>query len=262
MENNVRQRSNLDLCIIASSNDLPRLEKTLKFIPNVDNIYILENQKSDNGEESLELVHQTGTIHHYLWKYSDTYFNFANARNKVFSLSSNEWVIWMDCDDSLHPSDCEWINNNLATLDPTVGGIMFGCSGLAHFEDCQLSELENIPGISVENWGYWSTPTIRILKREIAKWTGRIHEQVLDSILQAGYNLMISDLMVKHRGYVTTLDTYIGKMERNKQLLEIELEQSTDYDKIYMDYLDNTTKCLKGLIALRDKKSKKKSDSA
>ena len=103
MESDVRERSNLDLCIIASSNDLPRLENTLKFIPKVDNIYILENEKSDNGEESLELVHSTGTIHHYLWKWNDTDFHFANARNKVFSLSSNEWIFWMDCDDSLHP---------------------------------------------------------------------------------------------------------------------------------------------------------------
>lgn len=262
MEDNVRERSNLDLCIIASSNDLPRLENTLKFIPKVDNIYILENQKSENGEETLELVHSTGTIHHYRWNWIGEHFHFGNARNKVFSLSSNEWIFWMDCDDSLHPSDCQWINDNLPTFDQNLGAVMFGCSGLAFFEDCSLAELKDVPGISVDNWGYWSSPTIRILRRKITNWTGRVHEQVLDSIEKAGYSLMISDIMVKHRGYVTTLDTYIKKLERNKTLLEKELEESSDYDAIYMEYLHNTTESLKGLIELKDKKLKQSSSPA
>jgi hypothetical protein len=253
-------KTGLDLVIIASENDLPRLPNTLRFIPKVDNIYILQNQKSDNGEESLELVHKGGTIHHYLWKWVDTDFHFANARNKVVSLSDNEWIFWMDCDDALHPSDCEWIDNSIATFPDDVGAVMFGCSGLAHFEGIPLSELADIPGISVENWGYWSSPTVRLIRRKIAKWTGRVHEQVLDSVQEAGYRLMISDIMVKHRGYVTSIDTYIGKMQRNIKLLELELQQSTKHDGIYMDYLHSSTECLKGLVALRD--SKNKSDSA
>ena len=262
MADNVRERSNLDLCIIASEQDLPRLQNTLKFIPKVDNIYILENKKSENGEETLELVHSTGTIHHYRWNWTGDFFHFGDARNKVFSLSSNEWVFWVDCDDSLHPADCEWINSNLPNFDSNIGAVMFGCSGLAHFEDCNLAELKDVPGISVDNWGYWSTPTVRLLRREITKWTGRVHEQVLDSIQKAGYGLLISDIMVKHRGYVTTLDTYIGKMKRNKKLLEMELEESSEYDGIYMDYLHNTSKSLQGLIELRDKKANKSSSPA
>lgn len=260
MESNVQERSNLDLCIIASSNDLPRLEKTLKFIPKVDNIYILENEKSQDGQESLELVHSTGTIHHYLWRWTDTNFHFGNARNKVFSLSSNKWIFWMDCDDSLHPTDCEWINNNIATFADDIGAVMFGCSGLAYFEDCNLEELRDIPGISVDNWGYWSSPTIRLLRREVANWTGRVHEQVLNSIMNSGHKMLISDIMVKHRGYVTTLDTYIKKLQRNKELLEIEMNENPNFDAIYMEYLDNTTKSLNGLLELKDRKQT--SDSA
>lgn len=256
MEHNVQQRSNLDLCIIASSNDLPRLPNTIKFIPNVDNIYILENQKSDNEEESLTLVHSNGKIHHYLWKWVDSDFHFANARNKVFSLSDNEWIFWMDCDDSLHPSDCEWINNNLSTVPNDIGAVMFGCAGLAHFEDATLDEISEIEGLATENWGYWSSPTIRILRRSITNWVGRVHEQVLDSIYKAGYKLMISDMIVKHRGYVTTIDTYISKMERNERLLKMQLDESDDYDSIYMGYLHNTQRSLKGLRELKDKKLK------
>lgn len=259
MDGNGEQRSNLDLLIIASSNDLDRLQNTLKHIPKVDNIFILENKKSENGEESLTLVNQAGPIHHYLWKWNDTHFHFANARNKVLSLSKNEWIFWLDCDDSLHPDDCEWINKILPTYDESVGGIMFGCSGLAFFEDCTLDELKNIPGMSVENWGYWSSPTIRLLRREIAHWTGRVHEQVLNSILLNNKKMLISDVMVKHRGYVTTLDTYIKKMERNKELLELELKENTEFDAIYMEYLDSTSKSLEGLLALRETKQKRDS---
>lgn len=260
MDSNGEQRSNLDLLIIASSNDLNRLQNTLKHIPKVDNIYILENKKSENGEESLTLINQAGPIHHYLWQWNDTHFHFANARNKVLSLSSNEWILWMDCDDSFHPDDCNWINEVLPTYDESVGGVMFGCSGLAFFEDCSLDELKEISGMSVDNWGYWSAPTIRLLRREIAHWTGRVHEQVLSCILQNDKKMLISDVMVKHRGYVTTLDTYIKKMQRNKELLELELKENADFDTIYMEYLDNTTKSLEGLLALRE--SKQKRDSA
>jgi glycosyltransferase involved in cell wall biosynthesis len=252
----MKQKTGLDLVIIASSNDLGRLPNTIKHIPNVDNIYILENQKSDNDE--ITLVHSNGHIHHYLWSYSDEHFHFAKARNHAVALSNNEWIIWLDSDDALHPDDCEWINNNLGTFDDTVGGVMFGCSGLAHFEDIPLSELADVEGINIDNWGYWSSPTIRIIRQKIAKWKGRIHEQVLDSINAANKNLIISDLMVKHRGYCTTLETYISKMRRNKSLLEIQLDESTDYEDIYISYLENTNKSLEQLLALQEKKKGEK----
>ena len=252
METNDRPRFNLDLCIIAAEYDLPRLENTLKILPNVDNIYILETQKSTDGEDKVELVNSAGNIHHYRWYWNDTHFHFANARNKAFGLSDNEWIMWLDCDDSLHPHDCAWINSNLPSISDDIGGIMFACAGLAHFDGIPLEKLKDVPGIGVENWGYWSSPTIRILRRKAAKFTGRVHEQVLDSIHQAGFKLMISDMVVKHRGYVTTLDNYINKMKRNIELLNLQLEEESAYDGIYMEYLENSKASLKGLLDLKD----------
>ncbi len=248
----------LDLIIIAGEKDLHRLPNTLKWIPKVDNIYILENKRSDNNEERLSLVHSNGHIHHYLWEFAGDHFHFGDARNKAVALSSAKWITWLDCDDSLSISDCEWIDTNITTFTDDVGAVMFGCSGLAHFEDVTLEELSTVDTINMENWGYWSSPTIRIIRRSVAKWTGRIHEQVLDSINVKGLKLIISDVMVKHRGYVTTLAGYISKMQRNKELLSLQLDESNLHESLYIQYLENTNKSLKQLLALQEKKLKEK----
>jgi len=245
---------NLDICIIAAEQDLPRLENTLKTIPKFDNIYILENTRSENGEEKIELVHSTGKIHHYRWHWTGDAFHFADARNKCFGLSNAEWIFWLDCDDSISSSDCRWIDDNLLTLDDNVGGIMFCCSGLVRFEGYEIWEFKEVEGIASDNWGYWSSPTIRLLKRSCANWQGRVHEQVIDSIVKNGKSLMVSDLGIKHRGYVITIDDYIKKMERNIALLKLQLDESDFLEGIYMTYLDSSQNCVKQLKELRDKK--------
>lgn len=248
----------LDLLVIAGTNDLHRLPNTLKYIPKVDNIYILENKKSENNEENLSLVHSNGHIHHYLWEFAGDHFHFGDARNKAVALSSATWITWLDCDDALHPADCEWINNSLGTFGDDVGAVMFGCSGLAHFEDVSMDELAELDTINLDNWGYWSSPTVRIIRRSAANWTGRIHEQVLDSINGKGLKLIISDIMVKHRGYVTTLAGYIHKMQRNKELLTLQLDESNVHESLYIEYLENTNKSLNQLLALQEKKKAEK----
>ena len=254
--------NNLDICIIASEQDLTRLELTLKTIPKFDNIYILENKKSETGEESLELVHSTGTLHHWRWNWIGDSFSFADARNKCFALSSNEWIFWLDCDDEISNVDCEWIDSNLKSIEEECGAIMFCCTGLQHFEDINISELRDVPGISTDNWGYWSSPTIRLLRRKLAKWEGRVHEQVLQSINDAGSNMMISDMVIKHRGYVLTVDKYIDKLKRNIELLKLQLEESEIYKGIYKEYLESSVASLIALVEVRERNLIKKTNSA
>lgn len=252
----------LDICIIACEQDLPRLEQTLKTIPKFDNIYILENKRSETGEESLELVHSTGTLHHWRWNWIGDAFSFAEARNKCFGLSQNEWIFWLDCDDSISNIDCDWIDNNLKGVDESCGAIMFCCTGLQHFEDIDISELRDVPGISTSNWGYWSSPTIRLLRRKWAKWEGRVHEQVLQSIIDAGGNMMISDMVIKHRGYVLTIDKYIDKLKRNIELLKLQLDESESYEGIYMEYLESSQASLIALQEIKERNLNKESNPA
>jgi hypothetical protein len=47
-------------------------------------------------------------------------------------------------------------------------------------------------------------------------------------------------------------------MRRNKTLLEIQLDESTDYEDIYISYLENTNKSLEQLLALQEKKKAEK----
>jgi hypothetical protein len=255
-------KHNLDICIIAAEQDLPRLEKTLKTIPKYDNIYILENKRSESGEELLELVHSTGTIHHWRWHWVDKAFHFGNARNKSFELSQNEWIFWLDCDDSISNVDCQWIDDNLNKLDETCGAIMFNCTGLSHFEDVSIDQLDDVPGLSMSNWGYWSTASIRLLRRKWANWEGRVHEQVLESVIEAGGNLMISDMVIRHRGYVLTVDKYMDKLKRNIELLKLQLDESENYEAIYMGYLESSTASLKGLQGVKDRLQNGETSSA
>jgi hypothetical protein len=64
--------------------------------------------------------------------------------------------------------------------------------------------------------------------------------------------------MVKHRGYVTTLAGYISKMQRNKELLSLQLDESNLHESLYIQYLENTNKSLQQLLALQEKKLKEK----
>jgi tetratricopeptide (TPR) repeat protein len=70
----------------------------------------------------------------------------------------------------------------------------------------------------------------RIFKNDYRiKFSGKVHEQVADSITSAGYGIVESDIVINHYGYI---GKNIEKEKRNKTLLEQEATEKNDDDFI------------------------------
>lgn len=235
----------ISVCMITRTDDLHYIANTVSTCPVGSEIVIVETIRGEH--ESFEMVHETEHIKHWRLVYVGD-FHFANARNKALSLCTNPWVLSLDTDDALSDLERRWIQEVLPEVDEKIGAIMCMCSGILNFDGYDIDDMCEVPGLPVGSHGYWLVPTVRLFRNgKHLKWIGRIHEQILGSIIDAGYGLMISDLNIRHRGYRCTIDEYIQKMERNLKLLHMQLDESEDYVSEYRSYLQATQATLDGL---------------
>ncbi len=145
-------------------------------------------------------------LHFFEWNGS-----FSDARNYALGFARKEWVLVLDADEELD------------------AGSLIGQSFLL--------ENENIGGIKVvidnplgrkEGASHTRHKITRIFRKmEGIEFTGRIHEQVSPSIIDAGLVIAESDITVLHHGYIDVTDE---KINRNKTLLEKELNEKPGDD--------------------------------
>ena len=153
---------------------------------------------------------------------ADLYFHkwnndFSEARNFALSHCYFEWILCIDADEEL-------------VIDETLLNII------------SVGFLENIGGISVIINNFLDEKLLtskkhyftRIFKNnKNIRFTGKIHEQIVDSIIQNNYQIFDSNILINHYGYI---DKSTDKELRNKKLLEQE-----NHNDIFIQYhLANT----------------------
>ncbi len=141
--------------------------------------------------------------------------DFSEARNYALEFVRNEWVIFIDADESLasfqHPALQKLLN------DKQVGGI-----------SCILKNYTNAQLTTFTEHRY-----TRIFRRQPnIRYSGKIHEQIADSIIKSGYSIIESDIIIEHFGYI---DSSAEKKDRNKKLLYEEFQKNpTDWHKFHI----------------------------
>ena len=151
----------------------------------------------------------------------DLYFckwknDFSEARNFAIKHLHTDWIISIDADEELvnenFLSDFEKINIHSNFHSNKVGGISIV---LNNFLDEKLETAKQ----------HRFTRIFRNDKR--IKFEGKIHEQVADSIYKADFEIVESNIIFNHYGYI---GKNIEKENRNKILLEKSIEQNKDDD--------------------------------
>jgi tetratricopeptide (TPR) repeat protein len=131
--------------------------------------------------------------------------DFAAARNESLRHATGDWILWMDADDRLDPE-------NTASLSELLTGL--GNESVAHLMSCV--------SLASDGQASFEAKHIRLFPSSPAhRWTRRVHEQILPSLLSSGCLLRETGIAVHHVGYQDHA-LFMRKIERNLRLVEVE----------------------------------------
>lgn len=194
----------LSLCVIAKD-AAPSLEACLTSAQAVaDEIVVVDTGSTD---ATPQVAQQLGArVYYHPWQE-----DFAAARNFALSQAEGDWVLFLDADEALFPEDASL----LAGLQPRpeVEGYFLLIHSLIDERGRQVV-----------------SPALRLFRRRPEyRWQGRVHEQILPSIMGANRGrIEISEVRVKHWGYLAAQVDGADKIGRNLRLLQLELAERPD----------------------------------
>ncbi|TDA69941.1 MAG: glycosyltransferase [Clostridia bacterium] len=192
----------LSLCLIArdEATNLPRCLSSVQGL--VDQIVVVDTGSKDN---TIEVARRLGA-EVYLFPWTDS---FSEARNRSLELARGDWVLILDGDDEFVAEDA-----------PLVRELLISPGYEAFF-----LQTINVLGTGTPEGGL-RHPTLRLFRnRPEYRYIGRIHESVIPSILErAGREaIRVTDIRVRHYGYLKQAVQEKDKAHRNLALLEKEM---------------------------------------
>lgn len=190
----------------------------LNTLPVGSEVNVLFNEAAQDGEEHLSEVHvehaKEYTIRARMWNF--TQFSFGKARTLADQMATQQWAMWLDCDDRLNPAQHGAIAS-VAEQYQKAGGI-----GTV-FVSCHSMHVPIPPNTEPE---YSAVKQARIYRTNIGfEWEGDCHEQNYIPIQRLGYKHATSQITVNHVGYAGSLDELKPRTLRNIQLLCHELSR-------------------------------------
>lgn len=139
--------------------------------------------------------------------------DFAAARNESLRYARQPWILVLDADERLCTPDA--IRAALATADTTVGGFFVTVASISTAGSSSPTQ--------------YQTQVVRLFRNdERLRYEGIIHEQILPSLLRAGYRCIPTAITVEHVGYNLDPQRMRAKQLRNLSLLNRALEREPD----------------------------------
>lgn len=207
----------ISLCMIVKDEE-ENLPDTLSSVKDyVDEIIIVDTGSTDN---TVEVARSFGAKV-YFYKWND---DFASARNEALKHATCDWILSMDADDKMNGSDILRFKEYLRETD----ALGFSIPILSEVRDNSLNMSNTVVNYLVRI--FKNDPRIRFKRR--------IHEFVDQSIFDIGGKIERVELPVFHSGY-TDPKTLAKKLERNKRLLELALEENPQDHNLWV-YMGKT----------------------
>ncbi|MCX7909138.1 MAG: glycosyltransferase [Ignavibacteria bacterium] len=145
-------------------------------------------------------------VHFFEWEN-----DFSKARNYGLQFARYPWILVLDHDEVLNQKTL--IDNFHLTNQPNVGGLRVKITNHIKRGDSYTKTHHTYTRI------FRNHPQIR--------FEGPIHEQIAQSILDAGFEIVETDIQIDHYGYSSI---NIDKVSRNRKILEKVLEENPDDD--------------------------------
>ncbi len=191
----------LSLCMIVK-NEEDSLERCLQSVRDlVDEIIITDTGSTDKTVEIAEKF--KASVFHYRWNN-----NFAEARNFSLSKCSSDYILYLDADEEL-PEDSK---AKIREILRSEGQNAYRCI------------IKNVDDFSDKtNYGAYCRlfPNVKGIE-----FRGKVHEQIEDSLIEAGIEILDSDIEIIHHGYNIDDEGKAKKAKRNLPLLLEEFESS------------------------------------
>lgn len=224
----------LSVCMIVK-NEEKNIKRALNSVKNIaDEIVVVDTGSSDRTLEILKdfkgknINNINMKIINYKWEK-----DFSKARNISIENASCDWILVLDADEEIDKINGENLKNALENYKQYEGIYM----SLANFSK-----------------GFRTTSAVvfRVFKRnELYRFSGKIHEQIVGSILSYVKNdrLIDSDIEIYHYGYDESIVDISLKSKRNLELLLAVEEKEKDgyyYYNLGSEYIrvGNTEKCI------------------
>lgn len=201
----------------------------------VDEIVIVDTGSSDR---TIEIAKKYNAhIYHFDW-----INDFSAARNFALSKSGGSWILYLDADERLHESSKEELRR--ITSSNTKSGYY-----------CQVKSLDSEYGRD-NQMSY-----VRLFSNSHGiSFNGKVHEQILPSLLEHDYFISESSILIEHIGYDIDTDRKKEKAKRNLELLLREyVENKSPYNEFQLaltyQVLENYSEAAKYFLLAAENKS-------
>ncbi len=159
-----------------------------------DEIVIVDTGSTD----STKAIAEEFKAKIYNFKWID---DFSAARNYALSKSTGEWILYIDADERLN-------KDSISELKKII------CKGKKTGVWCTVKSDDKING----------KPNIMKYVRLFSnhtqiRFSGRVHEQIIHSLVKNNYKLVHSKITIIHKGYEVSEEGIKKKAERNLKLL-------------------------------------------
>ncbi len=208
----------LSLCMITKDAE-KYIEQCINSVFSVvSEIIVVDTGSTDNTLDCIKKFNPK--IYHYNWNN-----NFAEARNYSIQQATSEYILILDADEVLYEDDLPKLTSLLNNTNADGISIQFN-----NLTDEQSEDNFN------------THIGLRIFKNGIFHYEGAIHEQVVLEDPSYKPVLEISDIRVKHYGYLKS-NAGIKKHNRNLPILESLLAENPN-DSFHLFNIGNEYMCL------------------
>ncbi|MCC7434219.1 MAG: glycosyltransferase [Methanoregulaceae archaeon] len=195
-------RQTLSCCMIAKNEERCIAEALASVKDFVDELIVTDTGSTDS---TVEIAKAHGAIvRHFKWVNS-----FSAARNDSTQDATGDWILWIDCDDTVSPETMAAIRAAIEDAPDEVWGLVLP----VRFND----------GTQVDH--------VKVYRNKPAlNWQFRIHEQILGPIRQIGGEIgHINGVHVLHKNYDTSPEGQTAKRKRDWKLLNLDLKENPDH---------------------------------
>ncbi len=186
--------SEIALCMIVK-NEERYLEECLLSVQNVvSEIVVVDTGSTDNTKK---IAAKFGAkIFDFQWQK-----DFSAARNFALSKAESKWILYLDADERLDKKSVNLVKQ-LAAQNKKAG---YFCNVISP------SETAGAPSVMKFLRFFRNHPS--------ARFTGKVHEQIEPALRSLGYELLDSEIVIKHEGYNVDKTILRQKAKRNLELL-------------------------------------------
>ncbi|PAF18064.1 glycosyltransferase family 2 protein [Terribacillus saccharophilus] len=200
----MKKKPFVSLCMIVK-NEEKVIKRCLDSVVDlIEDIIIVDTGSTDS---TIKIIQEYENIQLFNFEWNNS---FADARNFAASHAQGEWILVLDADEFLEPTNARAVLDDLKNSKDDVYAI-----NIVNFVGSDGNRI-------IEN------KHVRLYKNSgVYKYTRAIHEQITHKDSK-NFTIKLSELIAYHSGYMEEVVKNKQKTKRNKKLIDLQLKREKD----------------------------------